>query len=254
MYQVYAPALAHYDAVIIFSKAQRDLLIRLGVPSAKIVVIPNGVDTNKYCPGPSPLKTELKADHIFVYQGRIAIEKNVESLLKAWRQVHRPTSAKLVIVGDGPLSNALMPTYGPEQNVLWLGSISDEQRRIEILQGADVFILPSFVEGLSLSLLEAMACGLACLATDAGADGEVLDGGAGVILNPQRVRSELRTLIPLMISQPEIVQLLGQKARQRALKSYCLSNNIDQLEAFYNRILEGAKPPSTLRSPVELRR
>ena len=125
----------------------------------------------------------------------------MESLLKAWRQVDIPPSTKLVIVGDGPLSNALMLTYGAEQNVLWLGAIADEQRRINILRGADVFILPSFVEGLSLSLLEAMGCGLACLATDAGADGEVLEDGAGIVLNPQRVRSELQTLLPLM-NQP----------------------------------------------------
>ncbi len=254
MYQVYAPALANYDAVIIFSQAQRDLLIRLGVPPDKVVVIPNGVDTDKYSPGPSQLKAELNADRIFVYQGRIAIEKNVESLLKAWRQADIPPSSKLVIVGDGPLSNTLMLTYGADQNVLWLGSIADEQRRIDILRGADVFILPSFVEGLSLSLLVAMACGLACLATDAGADGEVLDGGAGIVLNPQRVRSELHTLLPLMIHQPEIVELLGRKARQRVLERYCLSDNIDQLEKFYQRLLNGVECPASQKTTVKLGR
>jgi glycosyltransferase involved in cell wall biosynthesis len=74
--------------------------------------------------------------------------------------------------------------------------VADEKRRIEILRGADVFILPSLVEGLSLSLLEAMACGLACLATDVGADGEVLEE-VGVLLNTRRVGSQLQTLLPL---------------------------------------------------------
>ena len=241
MYQVYAPSLANYDAVIIFSQVQQELLMRLGVPEDRLVVIPNGVDTQKYCPGSSAIKSELKANHLFVYQGRIAIEKNVEALLKSWRQIPMPAGAKLVIVGDGPLLTGLMPSYGPEHNILWLGAIADEIRRIEILRGADVFILPSFVEGLSLSLLEAMACGLACLATDAGADGEVLSGGAGVVLNPQRVRSELRTLLPLLVEHPEMVHLLGQKARQRVLERYSLRHNLDQLEQFYSQVFQRPK-------------
>ena len=60
--------------------------MKLGVPEERVAVIPNGVDAVKYSPGPSGLKSQLKADRIFVYQGRIAPEKNVESLLKAWKQ------------------------------------------------------------------------------------------------------------------------------------------------------------------------
>jgi glycosyltransferase involved in cell wall biosynthesis len=246
MYQLYAPFLANYDAVIIFSEAQRELLNRLGVPLERLVVIPNGVDVEKYSPGPSQFREEIKAERIFVYQGRIAIEKNVESLLKAWRQAAMPSDCKLVIVGDGSLLNTFMLTYGPEHNILWLGSILDEQRRIDILRGADVFILPSFVEGLSLSLLEAMGCGVACLATDVGADGEVLNNGAGIVLNPQRVRSELQTLLPLFANQPELCSLLGKKSRQRVLDRYSLKDNIDELEKFYAQMSKRPKVPLTL--------
>jgi glycosyltransferase involved in cell wall biosynthesis len=246
MYQLYAPFLANYDAVIIFSEAQRELLNRLGVPLERLVVIPNGVDVEKYSPGPSQFREEIKAERIFVYQGRIAIEKNVESLLKAWRQAAMPSDCKLVIVGDGSLLNTFMLTYGPEHNILWLGSILDEQRRIDILRGADVFILPSFVEGLSLSLLEAMGCGVACLATDVGADGEVLNDGAGIVLNPQRVRSELQTLLPLFANQPELCSLLGKKSRQRVLDRYSLKDNIDELEKFYVQMSKMPKVPLTL--------
>ncbi len=134
-----------------------------------------------------------------------------------------------------------MPAYGPENNILWMGAIADEQRRIDILRGADVFVLPSFVEGLSLSLLEAMGCGLACLATDAGADGEVLDGGAGIVLNPQRVKSELQTLLPVLAQQPEMVEILGQKARSRVVARYSLKGNIDSLEKFYAQVTHQPK-------------
>ena len=134
-----------------------------------------------------------------------------------------------------------MPFYGPEHGILWLGSIADEQRRIDILRGADVFILPSFVEGLSLSLLEAMACGLACLATEAGADGEVLEAGAGVVLGTQQVTSQLRTLLPLFRDHPEMIQLLGKKARQRVLERYSLSRTISQLEQLYAQVLQTSR-------------
>lgn len=237
MYQLYAPSLANYNAVIVFSKAQRDLLMRLGVPPEILVVIPNGVDTTKYSPGPSSAKAEFDAEYLYVYQGRIAIEKNVESLLKAWRQADMPSQAKLLLMGDGPLRNGLMPTYSAEHNIIWLGTVTDEHRRIEILRGADVFVLPSFVEGLSLSLLEGMACGVACLATDAGADGEVLEKGAGIVLNPQRAKGELQTLLPMLVDHPEIVKILGKKARQRVLERYDLAQNLDQLERFYSQIL-----------------
>jgi glycosyltransferase involved in cell wall biosynthesis len=124
---------------------------------------------------------------------------------------------------------------------LWMGNILDEQRRIDILRGSDVFILPSFVEGLSLSLLEAMACGVACIATDVGADGEVLSGGAGVVLNPQRARSELQTLLPLFADLPEMSELLGKKARARVEEQYSLKGNIDRLEQFYAQLFQMPK-------------
>lgn len=237
-YQVYAPFLARYQRVIVFSKIQQDLLVRLGVPAEKVAVIPNGVEPMKYTPGPSTFKHELSADRIFVYQGRLAPEKNVEAMLKAWRQAEMRPGSKLVIVGNGILAASLMSLYGTEDGIVWLGFVADEQRRIEILQAADVFILPSLVEGLSLSLLEAMSCGAACLATDVGADGEVLEDGAGIILNPQRVTSQLHTLLPVLQDHPEITTLLGQKARQRVLERYTLSDNIRQVEAMYYQLLD----------------
>jgi glycosyltransferase involved in cell wall biosynthesis len=74
-YQLYAPFLTNYDRTIIFSRMQRDLLMRLGVPKHKISIIPNGVDTEKYSPGISDLKYQLQIKRLFVYQGRIATEK-----------------------------------------------------------------------------------------------------------------------------------------------------------------------------------
>ena len=239
-YQIYAPALAKYEKVIVFSQIQRDLLAKLGVPPSRLAVIPNGVDPYKYTPGVSRIKAELKAERLFVYQGRLAIEKNVESLLKGWKLANMGRGSKLAIVGSGPLATALKTAHGSDDSVIWMGFVAQESRRIEILRGADAFILPSLVEGLSLSLLEAMACGTASVATDVGADGEVLEQGAGIVLDTQRVALQLQTLLPLLRAQPELTSLLGSKARQRVLERYTLNRNLTLLERLYAQTVPSA--------------
>jgi glycosyltransferase involved in cell wall biosynthesis len=237
-YQLYAPFLAKYDRTIIFCQEQRDLLIKLGVPADRIVVIPNGVDEQKYSPGVSAVKAEFGAEQLYVYQGRISTEKNVESLLRAWKKsgMGADGRCKLLIVGDGSLKVSLEPFYDRSDGIIWLGAITDDQRRIDILRGADVFILPSLVEGLSLSLLEGMGCGLACVATDAGADGEVLAGGAGVVIDTQGVSTQLRTILPLLKEHPTWRATLGQAARDRVLQTYTLDGNLTQIEQVYQEI------------------
>jgi glycosyltransferase involved in cell wall biosynthesis len=124
-YQLYAPFLANYDRVIVFSEVQRELLARMSVPAAQVAVIPNGVDEMKYAPGTSEFKSELNAERIFVYQGRIAQEKNVEALLKAWRKAKMGPGSKLVIVCDGPVRAALEPFYDLESGVGWDVSLTN---------------------------------------------------------------------------------------------------------------------------------
>jgi glycosyltransferase involved in cell wall biosynthesis len=241
-YQLHARFLAKYDKVIVFSSSQRDLLVKLGVAPDRLAIIPNGVDVEKYSPGPSTVKERFKAERVFLYLGRIAAEKNVESLLKAWKRADLGEGCKLLIVGDGPLLPSLQPFYGEEYNIYWLGKEVNEERRIDLLRGADVFILPSLVEGLSISLLEAMACGLACVATDAGADKEVLDG-AGYVLKTKGVTAQLESLLPFLQNQPKIMMDLGEQARQRVLERYTLKKNIDCLEELYREVLQKKRFP-----------
>jgi glycosyltransferase involved in cell wall biosynthesis len=239
-YQLYAPSLARYDRVVVFSDLQADVLMRLGVPANRLVVIPNGVEPEQWKPGLAGsdsqelqhLKQSFAGRRVFLYMGRIATEKNVEALLRAWRLV-QPAGCTLVVVGDGPVRQSLMQTYGPEIQVYWWGHEPDQAKRLALLQLAEVFLLPSLVEGLSLALLEAMASGTACVATDAGADGEVLDGGAGIVISTQGVTTQLRTLLPVLRDQPVLTAELGRRARQRVLERYTLGRNIDQLERLY---------------------
>ncbi len=244
-YQLYAPTLAKFDRVIVFSELQAEVLQRLGVRAERLAVIPNGVDTDTWRPAPlagsatslelGDLRQRFAGRRVFLYMGRVATEKNVEALIKAWRLV-RPAGCVLVIVGDGPLRSALQAT-GDEADLVWWGYEPSLERRVAFQQLAEVFLLPSLVEGLSLALLEAMASGTACVATDAGADGEVLEGGAGIVISTQGVTTQLRTLIPVLRDQPVLTAELGRRARQRALERYTLEGNIDALEALYAQLV-----------------
>ena len=243
-YQLYAPFLARYDRVIVFSKLQADILIKLGVPAKTLSVIPNGVDTARWSPaGPSAnallqknVRQRLGGERIFLYMGRLVTEKNVEALLRAWRLVS-PEGCRLVVVGDGPLTSNLQNQFSDPQ-ILWWGYEPDLDTRIALLQCAEVFLLPSLVEGLSLALLEAMATGTACVATDAGADGEVLAGGAGIVMSTQGVTTQLRTLLPVLRDQPVLTAELGRRARERVLERYTIGTNIDAIEKLYRDLLD----------------
>ena len=245
-YQLYAPSLARYHKVIVFSEMQAEVLAKLGVKETRLSVIPNGIDTEKWAPANPELrspklietKRKLGDKRIFLYMGRIASEKNVEALLRAWRSV-QPKGCRLVIVGDGPLRPTLENNSiaHNDETVLWWGYESDPDVRVALLQSAEVFLLPSLVEGLSLALLEAMSTGTACVATDAGADGEALENGAGIILSTEAVTSQLKTLLPVLRDQPILTSELGRRARLRVKERYTLEQNIKNLESLYQELL-----------------
>ena len=245
-YQLYAPSLSRYDKVIVFSEMQAEVLEKLGVKHQKLEIIPNGVDTHLWIPNTqdcnksihTEIKEKLGGKRIFLYMGRIASEKNVEALLRAWRLI-ATKGCRLVIVGDGPLRPTLENNSNPNNNndVLWWGYEPSLEKRISLLQHAEVFILPSLVEGLSLALLEAMATGTACIATDAGADGEVLEDGAGIVMSTENVTAQLKTLLPVLIAQPLLTAELGKKARTRVLDRYTQERNITSLENLYKNVL-----------------
>ena len=233
-YRLYAPALAECDRVIVFGSNQRDLLAGLGVPKEKLSVLPNGVDVDKYSPGPPDWKRKVEADRLFVYLGRLDAEKNVDDLLDAFLDVRPPPRTRLVVVGAGTERRRLARRY-KDPAILFTGHVTDEAERIAILRAADAFFLPSSVEGLSLAMLEAMGCGAATVATDVGADGDALRG-AGIVLDPGELRAELRAAFRLLIENPWLVAHLGEAARRRAVERYSLERNVDGLVQLYEEL------------------
>ena len=71
------------------------------------------------------------------------------------------------------------------------------------------------------------------MATDAGADGEVLDNGAGIVISTGNVSAQLKTIIPILVEHPSFTKALGEKARERILQRYTITKNINSLEKVY---------------------
>lgn len=234
MYTLFSRTLARCQAVIIFGGPQRLILERLGVPAGVIHAVPNGVDTAKYVPRGTRATPE--DDRFFTYVGRLDPEKNVGMLAAAFLAVDPPPNMKLIVVGDGVERRKLENRYR-DPRIIFTGLITDEARRISILQSSEAFFLPSTVEGLSLSMLEAMACGNAIVASDAGNDGAAIRG-AGIVLDPRQMASELRVAVRLLVENPELGRLLGEQARKRVESRYSMRANVDALLALYRWIID----------------
>ena len=143
-----------------------------------------------------------------------------------------------MVVGGGSEKRRLDRRYG-NARVVFTGQVMDEAKRIAMLRAMDIFVLPSMVEGLSLSLLEAMACGVAPVATDVGSDGEALRG-AGMLVDTKDLDGQLRLALRTLIEFPDFRAELGRRARARAVERYSLSDNLDRLLAVYRELRPAA--------------
>lgn len=235
LYQLYAAPLGRYDRVVVFGDSQAALLKRLGVAEGAVRVVPNGVDVERYRPGPSDRAERLGARRLFLYLGRLDREKNVDLLLEAFAAADPPSDVKLALVGAGPERRRLEQRHR-DPRVAFLGAVNQEAERIALLRAAEALILPSAIEGLSLALLEGMACGACPVATDVGCDGDAVRG-AGIVLDPMHLRGELRLAVRLLCTMPELARQLGRLARRRAVERYSLADNIDRLLEIYRDVL-----------------
>lgn len=240
LYWIYSSALAKYDAVIVFSRSQRAMLEEFSVDPARIRVIPNGVDVTKYAPGPKDYKRELGARLLISFVGRVDPEKNVNVLLETCQALDLPDDCNVVIVGDGLDLGRLRRKYASDGRIIFRGFVREDLERARILRSSDIFVLPSSVEGLSLSMLEGMASGAATIATDVGSDGEALQG-AGIVLDLDSLEDQLPLALRMLIDFPEFRHELGHRARARAVERYSLKDNLDQLVGLYEELaLHGA--------------
>jgi len=237
LYRVYSGSLKHYDAVIVFSEKQGELLINYGVAPERVRVIPNGIDVTKYSPGFSDYKEEIGASVLATYIGRLDPEKNVGDFVAAFHELDLSADHKAVIVGNGMDLARLRRKYHADERVIFTGYVSDLHERMRILRAADIFVLPSSIEGLSLAMLEAMAVGTAVIATDVGADAEALRG-AGIVIDLADLKEQLPLALRTLIDFPDFRRDLAVRARQRAVSEYSLETNIDRVVDLYRELVE----------------
>ncbi len=192
--------------------------------------IPNGVDTEAF----RPAERGINTIPIAVFVGRLERPKRLDILLAAWQQLAVP--ADLLVAGDGTLRRLLQEQAQKLglHDVKFLGNREDVH---EILREADVFVLPSEREGMPNVLLEAMSCGLACVASGVGAVPELLGGGVGVMVPPGDAKA-LANALSNLLSNPAMRAEMGRQARARVLERYGLVSVAQQVEEIYYRAIQ----------------
>jgi glycosyltransferase involved in cell wall biosynthesis len=142
----------------------------------------------------------------------------------------------LVLVGDGDLMDACRARAqqaGVADRVRFLGQRADVS---EILQASDIFVLNSRSEGMSNALLEALAAGLPCIATDVGGNPELVRDGENGFLVPPDQPAPLSRLIGKLASDPELRARMGARSRRRAQEEYSLEAMVRRTESIYEEV------------------
>jgi glycosyltransferase involved in cell wall biosynthesis len=149
----------------------------------------------------------------------------------------RSPQLRFVIVGDGP-ERAVLETQAKALGVTDVVLFAGNQKNVSLyLQAADLFLLPSFTEGISNALLEAMAAKVACLATPVGGNNEVLDQGKyGVMVPVEDVPAWADALVEYGNDESKR-RVIAQKGRERILSTYDFRVVGAQYEQMYNDLL-----------------
>jgi glycosyltransferase involved in cell wall biosynthesis len=202
-------------------------LAAAGVPAAKTFFLPNAVDTDTYCPVTPERRTALREKlglpleaPLVVYIGRLVEIKGIDVLIEAWAQM--PAEAHLVIVGSGPLADTLRQQaarFG--DRIIFTGV---QHNTVDYFQASDLWTLPSYGEGLSLSLLEAMACALPVVTTPVGETPNVITHEQNGLLVPPGDVSALAAALRFVIEHPTEAQTMGQRARETVVERYGLEH------------------------------
>lgn len=209
--------LAAADAVIVTTP---ELAARVAdrVGEEKVHIIPNGVDTGLFRPAghaPSAVKNIL-------FVGRLAGQKNLSVLIEAAGKLKRRFSLQLTFVGDGPLRGSLEASASRLGVPLSFVPFVDHRKLPPFFAEADAFVLPSYIEGHPKVLLEAMSCGIPCVASDVeGNRTLVSDGETGLLFDPEDADG-LAARLERVFTEEEFARQLRERARSRVVERYDL--------------------------------
>lgn len=231
-------------------------LIAAGYPRERIHFIPNGVtipspremtereEIRSWLARSQPALYVHPGARLAVYTGRLHEAKGLTHLIEAWHTIvrHDPT-ARLWLVGEGPERPrlvALIRELELNSNVVLTGAFDQVD---DLLAAADLFVLPSLEEGMSLSLLEAMAAGLPIVATDIPGNRLLIDAGQHGLLVPPAAPEALATAIRRLHDLPDEASRMGQAARARAAAEFSLERCLDRHGDLFERLLTSARQP-----------
>ncbi len=218
---------------------------KVGVPRRKITQIYNGVDTEKFHPSDKKnpaLPFAQSGLVVFGTVGRMQPVKDQSNLARAFVKMLKIApqfrqNARLMMIGDGPLKNdaeAILDEAGcPE--LAWLPGARDDVP--DIMRQMDVFVLPSLSEGISNTILEAMATGLPVIATRVGGNAELVDENeTGLLVPPADPEAMARGMIRYL-EHPRLNSRHGNTARQKAEKSF----SMDAMVSAYLQVYDGRR-------------
>jgi glycosyltransferase involved in cell wall biosynthesis len=233
------------DRDIAVSRASRDRLIRyLGVPSSRLVAVPNAVELQRFDapaePGRSALRREwgIPPDApVLGVLARLTPQKGLTYLISAMPAIlaqHPGTYA--LVVGEGylrPDLEAQATSLGVAERVLFVGY---RRNVVDYLRASDLFVLPSLFEGMPLSILEAMGAGLPVIATAVDGTPEVvIDGETGLLVSPEDPLA-LAEAVNRLLGDPELAARMGRDGRARA-DTFSEGALLDRVGAVYREAL-----------------
>jgi glycosyltransferase involved in cell wall biosynthesis len=214
----------------------RDMARKIEAVSARndSIVLPNAVDSDLFAPVTvrSGLRDQLgiaRDELVLGFSGELREKKGTPFLLQALSEIREERPACLLIIGEvRAQQKATMQLYAAEHpddaaRVIVTGHLERVEDVVAHLQLCDVYLQPSLFEGMPNALLEAMACGRLCIASDAGGIPEIIDHGSNGFMVPRAHLDHLSTAIDEAISlDSSLKESIEQNARQTIIDSFCL--------------------------------
>ena len=233
------------DKMFCVSQELRDYYCReMNLPVGELDVIPNGVDAMQFRPDPAArkeLREKVKAAPETLVVGTVSRLDPVKDHLTLLRAgdaaLRKGLDLKIVIVGDGPQRSAIEAQLVTMPELRSRTSLTGEVHNVaEWLNSFDVFVLPSLSEGMSNTLLEAMAVGIPPVATDVGGNPEVVEHRrSGILISPQDADELAGCLVELATQRSWRLEL-GRKARERIVSEFSVERMLGRYEEMYSEL------------------
>jgi len=197
----------------------------------KVVVLPLGVDVDAYRPKSSPRRAPGEPFRLLSV-GRLSAPKGYPILIEAVALLRgRGRNVRLTLVGEGPLRTALEGQIAVRGlgDLIYLAGACNHDRVVSFYDSSDAFVLSSFLEGVPVVLMEAMAMELPCVATWITGIPEIIETDVEGLLVPPASASAIADAVTRLMEDPEGARRLGIAARRKVLAKYHLGRNVERL-------------------------